>query len=534
MSIISPFPQNTIIRLYKNVPWGRDNKDIRWFSTSAQREVYLNNRYMNQWSNCSIVKMGKAIKLTGQINDYLIANYMQFTNYGAGEESNVKTFYAFITSVDYVNINTFEITYEIDWIQTYLFDFQFGACLVEREHVNDDTPGKWPLEEGMETGEMSVINVSDHTFNKAMRMLSLSTASTHVDLTKVNGMINGVERRSSNYDGDLSYIETALTQLNTNGESNEVVDFCMCAAPMINNVNGMHETFNVSKDGNLHKFGDSAYTAVNNKLGCFPYKFLTVDNYEGSVEQYRYENFADTALTFAVEGTDMPKPCMICFPINYMGWKGSATSPNTFQQMSVPFTNFPQIPWTSDTFRAWVSQHKGTIAANVADKIIKAGVGTALLAGMTIPGVNIAAGSLAASAMGAGLLTSGVTGAASTAEEIQQHKIHGQELQGSVEMAGVSYLRDTIGFRVTQYCLRPDMAKRIDEKLTRYGYTVMDVKVPNITGRQYVNYVKTNGAHVDGNIPIDAKQAMEAAMDSGVSFWHIDDMDTKLISNPIV
>lgn len=520
MSLITPVPQSTSIKLYKGVVWDANYSNVRWFSSQTERTAYLTPLLIGQWSNCSVVSPGKSIKVEvpETFNTACLGNYMTFQNGNMGTPSI--EWCAFVTGIDYVNVNTIQINYEIDWIQSFLWSFVFEQCNVEREHVNNDTFGLHTVEEGIDGGEYCIHNVSDHTYEKAMRLLSLSQAASSVTLSRQRGVVSGVEYRSSNFNGDLSYIETALSQLNTNGEANEVVDFCMCASPMINNVNGMHESFNVQNDGKVFSFGTTSYTAVNNKMQCYPFKFMTIDNYEGSVEQYRYENFTGNTYSFAIEGTDLPKPCMECFPINYQGWLGNSESPNTVQQMSVMFTNFPEIPWTSDTFRAWVSQNSATLVGSAISKVVKAGAGTAMLATGNVAGV--------------GLLASAVIDAGAQSQEIQTRKIHSQELQGSIPSAGMSYFRDTIGFRATQYCIRPEMAKKIDKFFTRYGYKVNEVKIPNITGRQYVNFVKCTDANVGGVIPNDAKLAMERALINGISFWHVNNIGGDLSTNPIV
>lgn len=527
MSIISPFPQNTIIRVYKNVPWGRDNKDIRWFSTAAQREIYLNNRYMNQWSNCSIVKMGKTIKLTGQINDYLIANYMQFTNYGAGGADNAKTFFAFITSVDYVNINTFEITYEIDWIQTYLFDFQFGACLVEREHVNNDAFGKNLVDEHIAISDYVITEILKHNYDKGYIAYYLSDVAEGVDVQSRNGVLIATQMTANRYNvyGDL---EIFLAQLNHNGESNKVVSLTMAPMP-IGNVEDFTnpdylQTFGLQDDHVTFSDGITTYTAKNNKMGVYPYRLFSVDNYNGSVQEFKWENFNGNP-SFKMNGVMHPRPCLECYPTNYLQWDGENLETRNF---SVEFTNFPQIAWTSDTFRAWQSQNGTAMYWDNVGKTVQVVGGT--LTGLT--GAATLNPSMAAQGVG-GLLT-GISGLESNQASENFHRTHGSQLGGALESCGMDYLHNDIGFRVIEYAIKPEVAKRIDEFFTRYGYAVDEIKQPNITGRQYVNYVKTNGSHVDGNIPIDAKQAMEEAMNSGVSFWHIDDMDTKLTINPIV
>lgn len=520
MSLITPVPQSTAIKLYKGVIWDSNYSNVRWFSNRTERNSYLAPLLVGQWANCSVVSPGKSIKveIPENFNSACLGNYLTFQNGNMGTPAI--EWCAFVTGIDYVNVNTIQINYEIDWIQSFLWSFVFEQCAVEREHVNNDTFGMHTVDEGIDGGEYCIHNVHDHTYKKALRMLSLSQAASNVELLKRKGVVNGVEYRASNYDTDLSYMETALQQLNNNGEANEVVDFCMCVAPMINDVNGMHESFSVQNDGKVFSFGSTSYTAVNNKMQCYPFKFMTIDNYEGSVEQYRYENFTGNSYSFAVEGTDLPKPCMECFPINYQGWLGTSESPNTVQQMSVMFTNFPEIPWTSDSFRAWVSQNQATLVGSAASKVIQVGAGAAMLASGNIGGLVP--------------LVSGATGAASLSQEIQNRKIHSQELQGSIPSSGMSYFRDTVGFRATQYCIRPEMAKKIDRFFTRYGYKVNEVKIPNITGRQYVNYVKCTDANVGGQVPVDAKLSMEKALLSGISFWHTNNIGEDLSNNPIV
>lgn len=527
MSIISPFPQSTIIRLYKNVPWGMDNKDIRWFSTAAQRDVYLNARYMNQWNNCSIVKNGQTIKLTGQINDYLVANYMEFTNYGAGETGNEKSFFAFITSVDYVNINTFAVSYQIDWIQTYLFDFTFGACLVEREHVNDDTFGKYLVDEHIAISDYVITEILKEKYDKGYVAYFLSDVATSVDVQSKNGMLIATDMTANRYNvyGDL---ELFLKQLNSNGESNKVVSLTMCAMPL-GEVSDLTDpdytqTFGLQDDHVTFSDGITTYVAKNKKMGIYPYKLFTVDNFNGSVQEFKWENFTGNP-AFKMDGVMHPRPCLECYPTNYLKWWGEVFETRNF---SVEYTNFPQIAWTSDTFRAWLAQN-GTAMTwdNMGKRVgVVGGTLTGIVGGM----------SLNPSAVASGLNTvmSSVSGLESNQATEKFHETHGSQLGGALEACGMDYLHNDIGFRVIEYCIKPEVAKRIDEFFTRYGYAVDEVKVPNINGRQKVNYVKTNGCHVDGDIPVDAKDAMENAMNSGVSFWHIDDMDTKLTSNPIV
>ena len=73
-------------------------------------------------------------------------NYLAFRNSGFGD----KWFYAFIEKVDYINNNTSELTYSIDEIQTWYFDYQMEECFVEREHTETDNVGEHLVPEGLD------------------------------------------------------------------------------------------------------------------------------------------------------------------------------------------------------------------------------------------------------------------------------------------------------------------------------------------------------------------------------------------------
>ena len=95
-------------------------------------------------------------------------NYLIFKNSGLQNNSEVyydktpniganpslsKTYYCFITNFEYSNNNTTIIDYEIDVMQTYMFDYELGECFVEREHTDNDTIGSHTVEENLPIGE---------------------------------------------------------------------------------------------------------------------------------------------------------------------------------------------------------------------------------------------------------------------------------------------------------------------------------------------------------------------------------------------
>ena len=61
---------------------------------------------------------------------------------------------------------------------------------------------------------------------------------------------------------------------------------------------------------------------------------------------------------------------------------------------------------------------------------------------------------------------------------------------------------------------------RYDKFFTRYGYAVNEFKIPNEDTREFWNYVKTTEIEIGGNIPEIAKRQLEALYNGGFTIWH--------------
>lgn len=526
MSLITPIPQNSAIKVYSGIPWDNTLRDIRLFATTAERDTFLRSCQRGQWDKCSIVSIGKSIKVEGDYSTYLECNYLSFTNQTA--TGTARTIYAYITSITYVNVNTVQFDYEVDWIQTYLFNFEFDECMVEREHVNDDIQGRYVLEEGIDFGEYQVDMQQYMDFKPAVVFNILNEA--YEAYTPDNMYIPGLTHVADiNNNADITYMNEVLEAVNDKPE--RVSAMFMGVMNMQPNdpddpkSTFFHETMQMTE---IAGFMDSAASAVqyipqNKKMLCYPYKFLTGDNYNGSVNQYRWEMFNNPgSADFAVEGSAMPKPAMQFFPIDYRKVKATSEQRNTYEQEGLWYENFPCVSYVSDTFKAWVSQYGTSFAVETAAKV------TTGLAGAIASGVSgnpIGAFGGLAQTVGAGM---------DAYQSYKDHTLHSLQSHGGVSTAGLAYARGSVGFRITAYSVSVQDAMRIDKFLTRYGYRVESVKVPNVRGRQYVNFVKTNNATVSGNIAVDAKVQMERALDQGVSFWHTDAVGAPLTTNAIV
>ena len=146
---------NTIIRIMHNVPLDDTYNHTVLFATKSAQETYFSSvgvvKYTLNDQTYQRVEKGK-MRVEIKAEDLYDCNYLSFQNTSFGN----KWFYAFITGVEYVNNVTSEITFELDVMQTYMFDITVGQCFVEREHVIDDTIGSNTIAEPIDCPEAEV------------------------------------------------------------------------------------------------------------------------------------------------------------------------------------------------------------------------------------------------------------------------------------------------------------------------------------------------------------------------------------------
>lgn len=124
------------IYILKDVPLNPSYDDTFTFKNKEEQFNYFSNFSKFQLDNYSVVRERlNTLKVEGDIGRYYDVNYMIFQN----ENFSDKWFYAFIIRVEYLNPNTTLITFTLDVMQSWMFDYTILPSLVEREHVEDDS-----------------------------------------------------------------------------------------------------------------------------------------------------------------------------------------------------------------------------------------------------------------------------------------------------------------------------------------------------------------------------------------------------------
>lgn len=170
------------VHLIKGVPFSIDYKNVILFDNTAKQTEYFNSLDNKIFDNVTYVRSNGKIKVKAERDSILEYNYMSFTN----KNYTNKTFYAFITNIEYVNPNTSLVSFVIDEWQTWCFDLEFRDCFIERKHCtrwnSDGTPVINTQDEGLDFGGEYI--VKDHQeYNNNLYWVCLVTSLENNDVT---------------------------------------------------------------------------------------------------------------------------------------------------------------------------------------------------------------------------------------------------------------------------------------------------------------------------------------------------------------
>lgn len=541
------------LRILRGIPWDNDYVNVRKFTSKTEQQNYMMAHLAyNLGDNFSYIRkeQGEPIRVELSEGDLLNCNYLMFIN----AEYSDRWFFAFITDVRYVADGTSYIYFEVDEIQTWLFDFQIPACLVEREHTNDDTIGANTVDEGLDCGPYVVQSAWTHDFGGLCCIVITSDPPTDFSFSSmynqmVNNVFNGlyifafdVNNNSETSGGKgLDNLKEFLEAVKTEGKESAIVSIFM--APQLSylyvQLGGRVEPKETTSFNKPYSNIDG-YSPKNKKLFTFPYNYMILDNNSGITNELRYELFDGDQIELEVVGIVGTMPEGYVGPLNYRGMSEDFSN-------GVVIKSFPQCAFTGDTFKAWWAQNKQSMITAMTQQkmnnqlaLVQSGLGTT---------TGIVGSAMLGNPLGvAGNVISGVGGIASTAlgnmgslynqgmnnlREIQHMQAMPDSARGQVQTEGLQAYMDRVGVTRYSVTIKAEYARRIDDFFSMFGYKTNRIKTPNLEGRTSWNYVKTVGAIVEGNVPISAARLLQDMLNRGVTFWHVDDVGNYGLSNPI-
>lgn len=509
---------NSNVFIFHNVPFCEAYEDTMDFSSASQQWTYLADHYLKfSFNKYSYQRANKnSIKVEKTCDDLYDCNYMAFVNVAYGN----KVFYCFIKKVNYINDNVTEIEYEIDPLQTWMFDYHLGQCFVEREHTADDAIGLNLVPENLEIGDYIDYPVYDQTDTAVAYCTDLEDLSIVLFATcdeNYSGTGGDFDGRvysglyPVNRDGDGTSVGTGtffdLNVAGVNACNNWISNLPIVQTDAIKMAVIMPRNLalrNMSALGQIIKKSETLLredgTPVrNNKCLCYPYNFLYVTNNQGKTAEYHFEYFSSGQgrCLFGIYGDRTPNPSAILVPYSYKG-----ISENVDEAISIG--NYPQVAFNVDAFKAWLAQSASTVATSA----------------LTMAYTQQLNAQGASNGLGANILKyGGIHGV--IAGLVQGVVASAQPPQSRGTQSGALNVASGIqNFLFINKRIRPEYATIIDDYFQMYGYACHKVKVPNTSSRINWNYVKTVGCVITGSLPADEAIRIKEIYDKGVRFWH--------------
>lgn len=507
-------------------PLEDDLKNTLYFSSETAQRNYFTSIISRTFNNVSYQSETRTFRCPDKLDNVRQYNYMMWQNTAYSN----KWFYAFITKAEYVSDGLTDITFEVDVLQTFKFDYTVMPSFIEREHTKDDTRGANVLPENVELGEYvknagyQIPHIGPNTMWYAMGVSKIEGSVTKPS-AMINGLPNGLlyvffdsvssmQMIVEAYDrlgkaeeiynmfvfpkdllliggGTYAY-QSARWDIDTTGKSYNVNVYVPTSSTYIGR---LEEGYTVLKPQWVGK----TYEPKNNKLFTFPYCYFNITNNAGTTVTYHYEDFDDGDGKFNLDGVLCPGCSLKLYPTDYKGFSYYNEYDDTYDY-GLNAGKYPSLSWNSDSYTNWLSQNAVNIGLGVAGGTLsalgQAGMGNMIGAGATLLG--------------------SVSGAVS---QVYQASFMPNQARGNTNSGDLNFSAHKNKFTVIPLSIKPEVAAVIDDYFSMFGYKTNRVKTPNVAHRQNWWYTKTINANIIGNVPNDYMNKIKEAYDNGLTFW---------------
>lgn len=483
-------------------------------------------------TGCTFQRQNRNMRLPLSMDIAGRYNYCSFVNNG-------RTFYAFITDMEYVNDNMTSATYIMDWWHTYQADIEYKPTMVLRKIVpkSDDVVGRYTADEPIAPTNY-IITDTWSTYTGPTESGDL--AYWYFIIHNGSGVFQPPRHTYSGYEyvgnsklsDALAVIEAELvsiTGLNNNMESLQGVWILPKAlfgpaAVVIDNPY-TPETEYVDLPTQV-----DGYTIKNKKCLISPFTIINASSSDGSDITYAVQDIIDdedaTDVGFKLVAGLIPNPSAELRPAFVY------RQPNNQSLMSLQCTHFPVPLLCSATITL-----KDTIALSKATASLVAGAALGD-AQMSLTNANRQIGMESLANKEGAELTEGQQARNSALQGISGAQAVGSVAGASLNVGstaakitgingikaagtGANLARGELGFVVN--VLAPDREQliAIDNYFSRYGYAINQIQDIELSNRTWWDYVQTSGACLSvPTAPIEAQKAINRMFDSGLTIWH--------------
>lgn len=507
-----------------------------YFESPEEQISYFTGKVKKTFPAYTYLRKSWSIKVNALMEDARTWSYLFFNN--PTTKGTSKTYFYFITNIEYVNDGTVELFLELDVMQTYYFEYILLDSFVEREHPLYDTIGGNLVEEGLELGDYvlnnEVVKVTELDELCILLLTTIHPTKTTKDATvqiigsNIGGVYSGVGITATAF-AHWSELSNTLSDLDSWGKSEGIISIWMYPKALINLADGYawdddnvckmiasNKTITIGSDLFRNSYIDG-YQPKNNKLLSYPFNMLYASNNEGGSAVYRYEWFMSGACQFKIGGSISPEGSVKMWPLMY-----NRVTEN--YEEGLMGQKYPTCAWNQDTYKLWLAQNQAQNNLALATGIGYM-VGGAVLT-LTTGGVGGVAG--------AGTFISGLSQVSSLLAQRKDASIQPPQAKGT-HSVNVNVTQDYGTFTFMQKSIDYEHARIIDDYFSMYGYKLNRIGIPSRYNRENWTYTKTVGCHIAGDLCTDDLLKIEGVYNNGITFWRDGDKigDYSLSNQPL-
>lgn len=544
---MADYVPNTVVKILRNVPLDDTYTDTRWFSSAGEQTGFFNGKAKYTFTDLTYQRVNNGIAqprvaLTCRVpmiaDNLYDCNYLMFqnTNYGS------KWFYAFIKQVNYINPNNTEIVYEIDYLQSFMFELSIKASFVEREHASADEDQPFanltpePLQVPNWVYDQTTFSIVD------MSSMGLQTTPTIIMAIVPNKLVlDAVTPDGQFYSGIYSGASYKVFTSASDADSFIAVLAALDAADCIVDVfmspgspkvgagtEKQSVTTTIDVTGKLFNTPTGTYTIRNKKLLNSQFTYIQGNSHSGEEMKWLPEYVNGTVFAGEVHIAYNPEFAMMFVP-RYMG---STDVGKRGVDYGLSFNQTVHCVWNSMGYLSsairGAMKIAGTLAATVATGGAGAGV-TALSTAVAPAAPAVVGPTLDGTMQNA---SRAMQGATQLSELGELFDTKGQGARGSAPTDVLTFAMGLHGFDFRRMCPDKETLERFDTFFDMFGYQVNKVKVPNLDTRAAWNYVKLNRPCIYGSVPVEGMDIIRAAFSRGIRLWHVDAVGDYSIQNP--
>lgn len=539
----------TNVRLLGDIPLDNTYTDTIKFTDASSQSAYFLGKTKLSFNNLTYQRLTPnnpqwALFLECSADQVYDCNYIMYQNAGFSS----KWFYAFIVEILYVSENCTAITFEIDVMQTWLFDFEIKRSFIERMHVTDDRLGRNVLAENLEYGPRYFVRrmqpgsalwagddevTTPNTDNYVILVSCTEDCDVSdfvVEGRKYAGIYQGLKYIAF---GDVSTCNDWLKRMNQEGKAGAICQITMLPSVMLPGVQaGASGKIEVTGDTpTINSLYDDVqiwvtdimgYVPKNNKLFMYPYNYLEVQTMDGGVYTFKWEDFdgyedkvangGAGTVRFRYRADFNNNPTILCYPDGYL------TRTNNYEY-AMRLSGWPQCSWKYGNFENWLAQNDLSMGLNFIGGML--GMGASASNAPSAGTSGAAGGAVALGAAQAGL---------SSFATVSSEYARPDTVRGASNPGGQNVAFGIQNFWFVSKYIHWGYAQKIDDYLWKFGYRVCATGVPPLS-RPYWDYLKMQRPSVVGNIPVNDMRKIKEILSNGITFWHTTDVGNYSLNN---